>query len=75
MHNLKQSFSIMARVMLDYTKTILQKVSFDAKLFAKEVKKAAALLLPAEIQELKIWLKQFLVDKPELQGSLLYLKS
>ncbi|MFD2587021.1 hypothetical protein ACFSQJ_08770 [Croceitalea marina] len=65
----------MARAMLEYTKTVLQKVSFDARLFAKEVKKAISLLLPQEIEELKIWLKQFIYDKPELHQSLLLLKS
>ena len=65
----------MARAMLEYTKTILQKVSFDANLFAKEVKQAVSRLLPVEIEELKVWLKQFLMDKPELRPSLLYLKS
>lgn len=64
----------MARAMLEYTKTVLQKVSFDAKLFTKEVKKAVSLLLPQEIEELKIWLKQFIDDKPELHQSLLLLK-
>ncbi len=64
----------MARAMLEYTKTVLQKVSFDAKLFAKEVKKAVSRLLPEEIEELRIWLKQFITDKPELQQSLMYLK-
>ena len=61
--------------MLEYTKTVLQKVSFDAKLFAKEVKKAVKRLLPEEIEELKIWLRQFITDKPELQQSLMYLKA
>lgn len=65
----------MARAMLEYTKTVLQKVSFDAKLFAKEVKKAVLRLLPNEIEELKIWLMQFINDKPELQQSLIYLKA
>ncbi|MEM8927235.1 MAG: hypothetical protein AAGC45_03445 [Bacteroidota bacterium] len=65
----------MARAMLEYTKTVLQKVSFDAKLFAKEVRKAVSRLLPEEIEELRIWLKQFITDKPELQQSLMYLKS
>lgn len=65
----------MARAMLEYTKTILQKVSFDAMLFAKEVKKAVSRLLPDEIEELKIWLAQFINDKPELQQSLGYLKA
>ncbi|UOY07129.1 hypothetical protein L0P88_00935 [Muricauda sp. SCSIO 64092] len=64
----------MARAMLEYTKTVLQKVSFDARLFAKEVKKAVSRLLPDEIEELRIWLKQFITDKPELRPSLIYLK-
>jgi len=61
--------------MLEYTKTVLKKVSFDTKLFCKEVKKALERLLPEEIDELKDWLKQFLTDKPELQQSLLYIKA
>ncbi len=65
----------MARAMLEYTKTVLQKVSFDAKLFSKELKKALSRLLPGEIEELKKWLLQFINDKPELQPSLIYLKS
>ncbi len=65
----------MPRAMLDYTKTILQKVSFDARLFAKELKKAISLLLPSEIEELKIWLQFYIVDKPELQPTLLLLKA
>ncbi|MGB5368811.1 MAG: hypothetical protein WBN18_00120 [Flavobacteriaceae bacterium] len=65
----------MARAMLEYTKTVLQKVSFDVKLFCKEVKKAVERLLPEEIEELKLWLRQFLNDKPELQESLIYLRA
>lgn len=65
----------MPRAMLDYTKTILQKVSFDAKLFAKELKKAVLRLLPNEIEELKIWLRYFILDKPELQHSLLLIRA
>ena len=65
----------MPRAMLDYTKTILQKVSFDAKLFSRELKKAVSRLLPSEIEELKIWLRFFIVDKPELQPTLLLLKA
>ncbi len=65
----------MAKAMLEYTKTVLKKVSFDTKLFCKEVKKALERLLPEEIDELKDWLKQFLTDKPELQQSLIYLKA
>lgn len=65
----------MARAMLDYYKTVLQKVSFDVKLFSKELKKAIKRLLPHEIEELKYWLQLFLTDKPELQPSLIYLKA
>ena len=65
----------MPRAMLEYTKTVLRKVSFDAKLFCKELKKAISRLLPHEIEELKVWLRQFTTDKPELKQSLMYLKA
>jgi hypothetical protein len=65
----------MARAMLEYSKTVLKKVSFDSKLFYKELKKAISNLLPEEIEELKFWLEQFITDKPELQQSLIYLKA
>ena len=65
----------MTHSMLEYSKTVLKKVSFDLKLFCKELKKAILLLIPEEIEELKAWLYQFLTDKPELQQSLTYLKS
>lgn len=41
--------------MLDYFKTILTKVSFDAKLFEKELRKAIKNLIQEEIEELKKW--------------------
>ncbi len=65
----------MARAMLEYTKTVLQKVSFDTKLFCKELKKAISVLLPYEIEELKVWLQIFITDKPELKQSIIYLKA
>lgn len=65
----------MARAMLEYYKTVLQKVSFDVKLFSKELKKAITRLLPHEIEELKYWLYRFINDKPELQPTLIYLKA
>ncbi|MBU2997899.1 hypothetical protein KO500_15765 [Cellulophaga baltica] len=65
----------MARAMLEYTKTVLKKVSFDTKLFCREVQKAISTLLPEEVRELKLWLQQFINDKPELQQSLIYIKS
>lgn len=41
--------------MLEYIKLILQKVSFDGRLFEKELKKAIARLVPNEVEELKNW--------------------
>jgi hypothetical protein len=41
--------------MLNYVKTVLTKVSFDSKLFEKELKKAIEVLIGPEIQELKQW--------------------
>lgn len=41
--------------MLEYFKTILSKVSFDAMLFEKELKKAIKSLIPEEIIKLKDW--------------------
>lgn len=61
--------------MLEYTKTVLQKVSFDSSLFCKELEKALTRLLPVEIEELKLWLKGFINDKPELRQSLIYLNT
>jgi len=61
--------------MLEYYKTVLQKVSFDVKLFSKELKKAITKLLPDEIEELKTWLLNYITDKPELQPTLIYLKT
>lgn len=56
----------MARAMFEYTKVVLQKVSFNSDLFCKELEKALQRLLPYEIKELIIWLKQFTANKPEL---------
>jgi hypothetical protein len=41
--------------MLNYVKNVLTKVSFDASLFEKELRKAIELLIGDEIQELKQW--------------------
>ena len=56
----------MARAMFEYTKTVLQKVSFNSDLFCKEVEKALNRLLPYEVEELVIWLRHFTANKPEL---------
>ncbi|MDM9630636.1 hypothetical protein [Robiginitalea aurantiaca] len=63
----------MAGGMLEYTKTVLQKVSFDARLFRRELEKAVERLMPNELKELKQWLLQFVTDKPELKQALVYL--
>ena len=41
--------------MLEYVKTILSKVSFDAMLFEKELRKAIVTLVKEELEELKKW--------------------
>ena len=61
--------------MYDYTKSVLNKVSFDVTLFCIELKKALTRLLPHEIVELKIWLNILIEKKPQLNQCLIYLKS
>ncbi|MFY7664805.1 hypothetical protein [Flavobacterium sp.] len=56
----------MRGTMVAYTKTILERVSFDPKLFRKELEKAIKVLLPYEIEQLREWLTQFVHGKPEL---------
>ncbi|WP_247237558.1 hypothetical protein [Telluribacter sp. SYSU D00476] len=41
--------------MLEYIKIILQKVSFDRRLFEKELRKALRMLMPDEVKRLKNW--------------------
>ncbi len=41
--------------MLSYVKKILTRVSFDAKLFEKELRKAIKVLIAEEVQELRNW--------------------
>jgi hypothetical protein len=57
--------------MFSYTKSILERVSFDAKLFCKELEKAIRVLLPYEIDQLREWLLQFTKEKPELRQCLI----
>ncbi|WP_333695872.1 hypothetical protein [Flavobacterium sp.] len=57
----------MTRPMFAYTKKILESVSFDPKLFSKELAKAMKQLLPYEIEQLKDWLLNFTKEKPELK--------
>lgn len=57
----------MTRPMFAYTKKILESVSFDPKLFRKELEKAIKSLLPYEIEQLRNWLLSFTDQKPELR--------
>ncbi len=65
----------MARAMFEYTKTVLKKVSFSADLFCKELEKAISRLLPHEVEELTIWLKKYIANKPELYVCLAIVKN
>lgn len=60
--------------MFDYTKSILERVSFDAVLFCKELEKAIKTLLPFEMDQLREWLFSYIIEKPELQQCLLIVK-
>ncbi len=65
----------MSRAIYDYTKVVIKKVSFDADLFCKELEKSIKRLLPFEIEELKIWLLQFTINRPELYVCLAVIKN
>ncbi len=61
----------MSRLIFDYTKSVLERVSFDSSLFCKELEKAFKTLLPYEIEQLTEWLLNFTMGKPELRQCLL----
>ncbi len=65
----------MARAMFEYTKTVLDKVSFDPTLFCREVKKALQRLLPHEIEELRIWIIALTRKNPDLNQCLILLNT
>lgn len=60
----------MSRMIYDYTKSVLERVSFDPVLFVKELKKALRNLLPYEMEQLKRWLHYYTEQKPELKHCL-----
>ncbi|SHG72009.1 hypothetical protein SAMN05443549_10632 [Flavobacterium fluvii] len=62
-------------MMFDYTKSVLERVSFDPSLFCKELEKAIKALLPYEMDLLREWLLTFTVEKPELKQCLLIVNS
>jgi DNA replication protein DnaD len=57
----------MPQSMFMYTKSILKRVSFNQKLFCKELEKALKNLLPYEIEQLRNWLIDFTKERPELK--------
>jgi hypothetical protein len=61
----------MTKVMFDYTKSVLERVSFDVTLFCKELEKAIKTLLPYEMEQLREWLLNFVIEKPELKQCLI----
>lgn len=58
----------MPRMIYDYTKSVLERVSFDPNLFKKELRKALKALLPYELEQLKKWLEYFTTNRPELKS-------
>jgi len=64
----------MSKIMFDYTKSILERVSFDPILFCKELEKAIKTLLPYEMEQLQEWLLNFIIEKPELKECVLLVK-
>ena len=60
--------------MFAYTKNVLESVSFDPKLFCKELEKALKMLLPYEIEQLTDWLLNYTKLNPELKQCLVYIK-
>ncbi len=62
----------MARAMYDYTLSILEKVSFDVHLFTVEFQKALKLLLPHEIEDLKVYVMELIKQNPQLAPCLSY---
>jgi hypothetical protein len=60
----------MPRMIYDYTKSVLERVSFDPVLFLRELRKAVKSLLPYEIEQLKKWLQFYTQERPELKQCL-----
>ena len=60
----------MSRSVYNYTVEILKKVSFNPKLFKKELVKASKRLLPHEYSELIIWVKNYTFQNPHLYNAI-----
>lgn len=65
----------MSKIMFDYTKSVLERVSFNQMLFSKELEKSIKTLLPYEMEQLREWLLNFTIGKPELKQCLLIVNS
>ncbi len=63
------------RMMLEYTTHVLKNVSFDSALFFKELEKAMHTLLPYDLEQLMIWVNEFLSEQPNLKAELSLLDS
>jgi len=64
----------MARAFLEYSKTVLKKVSFSSELFQIELTKALERLLPYEVYELKHWILDQFKNEPQLESCLIKVK-
>jgi hypothetical protein len=64
----------MPRMIYDYTKSVLESVSFDPMLFKKELRKGIKNLLPYEVEHLNNWLLYYTNNRPELRNCLTELK-
>ncbi|WP_410880789.1 hypothetical protein [Myroides sp. DW712] len=58
------------RLMFDYTKRILENVSFDSELFVKEFNKALLQMVPYDVDRLEQWVENYVADKPTLHQKL-----
>lgn len=55
---------------LKHTIKVLEQVSFNKELFVKELKKAKAILLPYELDQLKKWIEGFVKSRNEFNDVL-----
>jgi hypothetical protein len=56
--------------MLEYTKIILEKVSFDPRIFRKELRKSVNYVTKEEYGHLKAWVKQKFGKRDKTKTSL-----
>jgi ribosomal protein S19 len=55
--------------MLEYTKTVLEKVSFNRELFKKELQKSKKFLKEEEVELLRNWCRMSFTEKyPDIIG-------